>query len=204
VIGVLAYGIGNPASIVNMLDYSGWDAKLVHNADEIDGFERIILPGVGHFDGCAKALRQKGFEPKVNTFVDSGRPFLAICVGAQMLGVASDEGLEPGLGLMDLAVKKFPVELMLPIPRMSWGEVQFNSSTPFAKLMNEHGQQKYYFSHSYYLDPVDESLTTATSEYGMKYSCVVERDNIIGVQFHPEKSHKFGMTLLDEFAQWVP
>lgn len=203
-IGVLAYGIGNPSAIVNMLDYSGWDAELVHDPTHVDKYDRVILPGVGHFDGCASAMREQGFESEIIRFVASGRPFLGVCVGAQMLGSASDEGNQAGLGLLPLSVKKFPQLPDLSIPRMSWGEVKFGGTSSFAKSMDELGPQRFYFSHSYFLEPENSDITVATTSYGFEYACVVEQENVIGVQFHPEKSHKFGMALFDEFAEWTP
>lgn len=201
-IGILSYGIGNPNAIVNMLDFAGWESQLVSNPQEMHTFDRIILPGVGNFDACMLEFRSQGFEQEIKSYLSSGRPLLAICVGAQMLGTKSEEGNQLGLGVLPLEVKKFNFDSAIRIPRISWGEVHFNRSTSFSSEMAKLGEQKYYFSHSYYLSPNQQEIVTATSKYGHEYTSVVESKNIIGVQFHPEKSHRYGLALLDKFAVW--
>jgi len=199
-IAIIDYNIGNIAAVANMLRRLGVPCTITNMPDEIERADRIILPGNGSFDACVKSLRNSGLVPIIeHKVLERGVPLLGICVGAQMLGKESEEGTEAGLGWFDMKVRRFPDMQGLRIPCMGWNEVR-----P-AKLhyitQNIDPESRFYFVHSYYMDPVNESDVLLLSDYGIEFSAAVSKMNILGVQFHPEKSHKFGKRLLAAFAK---
>ena len=166
--------------------------------------ERIILPGNGAFDSCMQNLRASGLIPVLEQQVLQRRiPLLGICVGAQMLGQGSAEGVEPGLGWMDMQVHRFPVSPGLRIPHMGWNHV-FPVRQHHSLVQDMTAEARFYFVHSYYMVPNDPADVLLQADYGLDFAAGVVRRNIAGVQFHPEKSHRFGKRLLNSFARWVP
>lgn len=200
-IAIIDYEIGNLAAVSNMLRRVGYSSIITADADAISKADRIILPGNGHFDTCMRNLRATGLVPLLEDKVlRQGTPLLGICVGAQMLGASSEEGQEKGLGWVDMTVRRFPNMQGLRVPHMGWTEV--------ARPMPEHplvaglGEDaRFYFVHSYYLVPEGKTQTLLQAEYGIPIAAGVVLGNIAGVQFHPEKSHRFGKALLSNFAQ---
>ncbi len=203
-ITLVDYGVGNPAAIVNMLRHVGAKCQLTGDPALIAAAEKLILPGVGHFDHCYNELVNRGvLDELTDAVLRRGVPLLGICVGAQLLGHGSEEGVAPGLGWLDLDVARLPVTEGLRLPRMGWGEVAparpsplFDSGATFLP--------RYYFAHSYYLRPTEEGLVAGRTSHGIEYAAAVHRDNIAAVQFHPEKSHHYGMDVLRRFAEWSP
>ncbi|RYY40077.1 MAG: imidazole glycerol phosphate synthase subunit HisH [Chitinophagaceae bacterium] len=197
-IAIIDYGIGNLQSVRNMLRKAGTtDVCITGAAEDVARADRIILPGVGHFDygmrrlrevPCYEVLQQKALVEKV--------PVLGICLGAQLLTRGSEEGTEPGLGWVDADTLRFQVE-GLPVPHMGWSDVTFGDHPLFRDMYPE---PRFYFVHSYYLKPAQPSGALCRAEYGQPFAAGIVRDNIFGVQFHPEKSHKFGMKLLQNFS----
>jgi glutamine amidotransferase len=165
-------------------------------AADLDGASKIILPGVGSFDHAMSLLNRSGMRPSLDELVVAGKtPVLGVCVGMQMLGHASEEGREPGLGWVDGTVRKMAAE---PLPHMGWNDV-----TPVAQGGLFDGLEtgaRFYFLHSYYFDCAHNEDRLATAEYGDPFTCAVRHGNVYGVQFHPEKSHRFGARLLQNFA----
>ena len=200
-IAIIDYDIGNLKAVANMLSRVGASCEITARAEVVARADRIVLPGNGAFDACMKNLRATGLVPLLERRVlEEKVPLLGICVGAQMLGSGSDEGSEPGLGWMDLRVRRFPASTGLRVPHMGWSEVAVcDPAHPLAGGME--GDARFYFVHSYYLEPAREADVLFTAEYGIRFAAGVSRGNLAGVQFHPEKSHRFGKRLLGNFAK---
>lgn len=198
---ILEYGIGNIASIANMLKKIGVPAKISGDPELVQQAEKLILPGVGHFDHCMNELRKAPFfntlEKKV---LEEKTPVLGVCVGHQMLFDKSEEGNAAGLGWIPGNVIKFKPEEMpagYKIPHMAWTDVQPSNS---AALFTGIEEPRFYFVHSYYT-LCDPQYVQATAQYGPTFVASVNKENIYGVQFHPEKSHKFGMKVYENFSK---
>lgn len=202
-ISIIDYNIGNISAVVNMLQRLGVACQVAVCAADIEHADRIILPGNGAFDACMLNLRASGLIPVLEKQVlQLGKPLLGICVGAQMLGVGSAEGVEVGLGWLDMRVERFPELPNLRIPHMGWNQV-----IPIRKehllAQNMTADTRFYFVHSYYMKPKDSADILFNTHYGVDFAAGVAHGNIAGVQFHPEKSHRFGKQLLAAFAEWV-
>jgi glutamine amidotransferase len=203
-IAIIDYDIGNIKAVVNMLQRLGLPCKVTANAEEVEHAERIILPGNGSFDACMLNLRATGLVPVLEQQVLlRGVPLLGICVGAQMLGNISAEGVEAGLGWLKMRVERFPPLPDLRIPHMGWNRVlAAQADHPLARGIEE--DSRFYFIHSYFMQPQDSADILLRTHYGIEVAAAVVRGNIAGVQFHPEKSHRFGKQLLSAFAKWAP
>ncbi len=200
-IAIVDYDIGNLAAVENMLHRLGIACEVTARPEAIERADRIILPGNGAFDACMTALRASGLVPLLEARVlRDGIPLLGICVGAQMLGKDSEEGAEPGLGWLDMRVKRFPHMEGLRVPHMGWAHVVPHSADhPLLRDLDE--RTRYYFVHSYYMEPSDPGSVLLTARHGIDFAAAVCVGNIAGVQFHPEKSHRFGKRLLDGFGR---
>ena len=198
-IAIIDYDIGNIAAVANMISRIGSPCTITSLPEEVERAERIILPGNGSFDSCMKSLRATGLIPVIEDRVlGQGVPLLGICVGAQILGVGSEEGEEPGLGWFDMQVRRFPDTQGLPVPHMGWNQVYRDTDNDLARDMEP--DARFYFVHSYYMDPANKEEIFLYSKYGIDFAAGVSRKNIAGVQFHPEKSHRFGRQLLAAFV----
>lgn len=200
-IAILDYGIGNVSSIQNMLKKIGAQSVITSSKEAIAQADKIILPGIGHFDYCMHQLRNAEFFEVLETKVMQEKtPLLGVCVGCQMLMDSSEEGSQNGLGWIKGQVIKFKRDLLpsdCKIPHMSWTEIDPN---PSCILYNGITEPRFYFVHSYHISASDPANVTATAVYGYEFAASVQSGNILGVQFHPEKSHKFGMALYRNFA----
>ena len=199
-IAIVNYGVGNLFSIKNMLKKIGADANITASVDEINKADKIILPGIGAFDHCMTMFNNSGFRDVVSEKAfDKKTPVLGICVGMQMLVEGSEEGVMPGLGWIKGKTMRFKKELLgdLKVPHMGWTDVIIKKSSP---LVKDFEGSRFYFVHSYYVQPQDASDELLSANYGYDFTAAIQRDNIFGVQFHPEKSHRFGMKLLKNFA----
>lgn len=200
-ISIVNYGLGNLGSIANMLKYMGKPAIIVDHPEQLVGAEKIILPGVGAFDAGMQLLHSRGWIEVLNhKALEERVPVLGICLGMQLMTHASEEGKEKGLGWIPGAVKKFnfPENGKLKVPHMGWNEVHICKEQQL--LSNPNGESRFYFVHSYYVDLMEEKDALLRTHYGHDFTSGFQRENIIGVQFHPEKSHRFGMELLKNFA----
>ncbi|HMP28262.1 MAG TPA: imidazole glycerol phosphate synthase subunit HisH [Saprospiraceae bacterium] len=201
-IAILDYKMGNVQSIVNMFKKIGVLAKVTADPIAIKDAEKLILPGVGYFDYAMQNLRATPYFSLLNELVlEQKRPILGICLGAQLMLDGSEEGEPtPGLSWIKGKVVKFKIaDHGLRVPHMGWNDVVIHKESNLVRMLPE--EPRFYFVHSYYLDVAQEADILLTTDYGLPFTSAFSRDNIYGVQFHPEKSHKFGMQLLKNFAQ---
>jgi glutamine amidotransferase len=201
-IAIVDYDIGNLSAVANMLHRLGAACQITADPEQIEHADRIILPGNGDFDACMRNLRATGLIPVLEKRVLGQKtPLLGICVGAQMLGKSSREGQERGLGWIDMSAERFPDLPGLPVPHMGWRSVIPTSREhPLAEGLE--ADTRFYFVHSFYLRPAQLEDSILQAEYGIPFTAAIARGNIAGVQFHPEKSHRFGKQLLSRFLEW--
>nr|WP_298996107.1 imidazole glycerol phosphate synthase subunit HisH [uncultured Allomuricauda sp.] len=197
---IVDYKVGNLGSIQNMLKKIGCPSKITSSSEEIQVAEKLILPGVGAFDSGIKSLKSNNLWQVLNDKALKQKiPVLGICLGMQLLCNASEEGEEKGLGWIDADVVRFrPEDKVYKIPHMGWNYVAIPKESRLFRDIYEN--PKFYFVHSYYVSTNDDS-SIAQAKYDITFDAAVEKDNIVGTQFHPEKSHKFGMKLLENFVQ---
>ena len=200
-IAVIDYDIGNLGAVANMFARLGVNCAVTNDAALVSQAKGIVLPGNGSFDACMRNFNESGLRSIVEQRVrEDGVPLLGICVGAQMLGLGSEEGAFQGLGWIDIQVRRFPKMEGLRIPHMGWGEVRAKRpNDPLCRSLDP--KARFYFVHSFYLDPADPGDVLLEAHYGIDFAAAVARKNIWGVQFHPEKSHRFGKQLLGAFAE---
>ena len=198
-IGVVNHGVGNLGSVMNMLRYINAVPVLVSTPEEVAAQHHLILPGVGSYDAGIAGLRESGMADAVLDHAAAGKPLLGICLGMQMLLEGSSEGELPGLGLIPGRCDAFADHVTnRRIPHMGWRDVHPVENGGFA--LPDPG--RFYFAHSYFAPLAEGGITWARATYGVGFSAVVGRDSVVGMQFHPEKSHRFGMAVLTEFAGW--
>jgi glutamine amidotransferase len=201
-ITIVDYGLGNLGSIVNMLKRIDVKSVIASDGDVIARAERIILPGVGHFDRAMERIHQGGLREILEIKALKEKvPFLGICLGMQLLTKGSEEGSMPGLGWIPAKTFRFrlPEGSPLKIPHMGWNVVE--QSTPSPLTAHLKGEQRFYFVHSYHARVEEEHFSILKTVHGYPFDAAIQRDNLFGVQFHPEKSHRFGMELLANFAR---
>jgi imidazole glycerol-phosphate synthase subunit HisH len=199
---IIDYGVGNIASIANMLRKGDFASELTGDHERIATAEKILLPGVGAFDTAALRLRETGLRDLIIERAAAGVAILGVCLGMQLLLDASEEGVEPGLGLIPGKVRRFPRTVgveSLRVPHMGWNTVH-REHHPLV-LPHVDDDDRFYFVHSYYADPTDQNDVLATTTHGVTFASMIHRGNVTGVQFHPEKSHRMGLKLLSDFAR---
>lgn len=199
-IAIVDYGMGNLRSVEKALQRLGHDARVTSNADEIAAAAGVILPGVGAFADCMAYLDSTGLRTAVVEAIDSGRPFLGICLGLQLLFTESEEnGIHPGLNVLAGRVKRFPAGRGLKVPHMGWNQIRIERQSPIFNGVAD--GSNVYFVHSYYVEADDQSIVASTTEYGLDFASAVQVGNVFACQFHPEKSGKVGLAILDNFAR---
>jgi glutamine amidotransferase len=206
-VAVVDYGMGNLRSVAKAIEKVAPAARIEVTADpaRVAAAARVVVPGQGAMPDCMRELNRLGLAAAV-VKAAAEKPFLGICIGLQMLFEHSEEGDVPGLGLFPGRVRRFPAELTqargLKVPHMGWNRVAQNR--PHDLWRGIENDARFYFVHSYYVDPVDREVTIGSTEYGIPFTSAVARANIFAVQFHPEKSAQAGLQLLANFMDWKP
>jgi len=200
-ITIVDTGIANVNSVCNMLTRIGCDARIVADAEQVRTATKLILPGVGAFDAGMRALAAGGLGDAVREAVqERGASLLGICLGMQLLLEGSEEGRVPGLGLVPGQARRFRVEASgLRVPHMGWNSVRWLKASPVFPASGV--EQRFYFVHSYYAECRDAADAVGVTTYGHDFVAVLQRDRVYGAQFHPEKSHRFGMEVLSAYAR---
>ena len=202
-ITIINYGMGNLGSIKNMLSFLGHDSIISNKKKDIDNSDFLILPGIGKFDHAIDNIDKLNLEEVIKKNVlDKKIPILGICLGMQLMCLRSEEGTKKGLSLIDYDVKKFKFEKKnnLKVPHMGWNFLKKTSDSTLFKGIN--GNLRYYFVHSYFVEDSNNPFKSSLTEYGINFVSSFEKNNLFGVQFHPEKSHRFGKELFKNFLTY--
>ncbi len=203
VISIVDYDMGNLRSVQKALEVLGHSARVVRTAEEVAAAEKVILPGIGSFGDAMKVLNERGLNGAVRTFAATGRPLLGVCLGMQLLfEFGEEDGGHRGLGLLDGVCVRLKVDappLRLKVPHMGWNKLVVRNR---GGLLAGVGPEPYvYFVHSYHVVPRDPTIISASAEYGGPVTAVVEQGNIAATQFHPEKSQRVGLSILEAFGR---
>lgn len=207
---VVDYGMGNLRSVAKALEHVApqADVRISSDAAEIDAAERVVVPGQGAMPDCMRQLTERNLADAVKRAA-AGKPFLGICVGLQMLFGLAEEGNVMGLDILPGQIPRFPREAMLApdghrlkVPHMGWNRVAQSRIHPLWQGIES--DTRFYFVHSYYVAPQTADIVAGTTDYGIRFTSAIARDNIFAVQFHPEKSAQAGLQLLDNFMRWTP
>ena len=200
-IAIIDYDIGNVRSVEKAFTAQGLPAEVTKDEQVIRAADKLVLLGVGAFGYAMESLRKYGFDKLILEANDAGKPIIGICVGLQMLFDEGHEfGVHRGLGLLPGKVVKFSDEVR--VPHVGWNQVEYhNGSATHPLFRGLPDQSFYYFVHSYYVEPAAEACVMGVTEYGQRYASICGRGNVVGVQFHPEKSQTTGLTLLKNFAE---
>jgi glutamine amidotransferase len=193
--------MGNLGSIANMLKKIGAECKITSNLEEIAGAEKLILPGVGSYAQAMKNLTAMEIIPIIQAKAESNTPILGICLGMQLLASFSEEGHVSGLNIIPGNVVKFDLPNKLKVPHMGWNTIKHKESCELFRGFENLDEVRYYFVHSFHFQPELPEYQIASANYGAAFTCGVQKGSVYGVQFHPEKSHTFGMRLLQNFSQ---
>ncbi|MEG5163135.1 imidazole glycerol phosphate synthase subunit HisH [Microcoleus sp. AT3-A2] len=203
VIAVVDYDMGNLHSVCKGLENVGAVPKITDSPAIIEQADAVVLPGVGSFDPAMQNLRSRNLIEPIKNAIASGKPFLGICLGLQILFESSEEGVEPGLGIIAGKVRRFRSEPGLTIPHMGWNQLQF-TQPDLSLWQNLPSDPWVYFVHSYYVDPVDLEVRSAIVTHGSQnVTAAIAKDNLMAVQFHPEKSSSTGLQMLSNFVSLV-
>ncbi len=203
-IAIIDYGMGNLRSVQKALEKAGADARIVHAPGDVTRADKLVLPGVGAFRDAIAHLRNQGFVEPLLEFIRSGRPFLGICLGLQMLfDVSHEDGEHAGLGVLPGKVVRFdfrdiPAARDYKIPHMGWNQVYWDRPCPLVNGLTS--GEYFYFVHSYYVTPADPAVGFGRCEYGIPFTAMAWRRNVYATQFHPEKSQRAGLTMLRNFV----
>lgn len=201
-ITIIDYGMGNLGSILNMFKKIGYEAEITNDLEKIKKSKKIVLPGVGSFDNGMTNLNKLSLINILDTLVlEKNIPVLGICLGMQLITNSSEEGKQKGLGWIDAEVLKFKFSKnSIKIPHMGWNNTDIKKTNPLFQNLDD-SEVRFYFVHSYYVKCNQKKDILTTTEYGLDFVSSFQKNNIYGVQFHPEKSHKYGMKLLENFAK---
>ncbi len=204
-ISIINYGRGNLLSVEKGIERAGFSARIITTPEEVLQAEALVLPGVGAFGEAMELLTRSGLKDAIRQYLQTGKPFLGICLGLQLLFESSEEwGYAEGLGILKGRVKKLPEGLK--IPHMGWNQLNFTASQlPEVQELRSGimPDTPFYFVHSYYVQPADRQIIAGTADYGTVIPAAVAQDNVWGVQFHPEKSDSAGLKILKNFGKKV-
>ena len=200
-ITVIDYGMGNLGSVINMLKKIGVASKITTDLEEIKTATKLLLPGVGSFDKAMQRINDSGIKEILDYKVlKEETPVLGICLGMQLLTNNSEEGIEKGLGYINASTKKFSFQdKKMKVPHMGWNLVEKSTSSLLTTNFEE--ESRFYFVHSYYVEVENQENSILKTEYRLEFDSAIQHKNVYGAQFHPEKSHKFGMKLLENFSK---
>ena len=200
-IAIIDYDAGNIRSVQKALEECGADARITADADDIIAADGVVFPGQGACDASMRSIRERGLFDVIKQSIDSGKPFLGVCLGLQLLLESSEEGDEPCLAILKGSTKRLPPEKTdqagLKIPHMGWNSVSLSVDHPVFKGIPD--ESYFYFVHSYYADPEDKNIVAGVTNYGIDFCSAVAWDNVAAVQFHPEKSGAVGLSLYRNF-----
>lgn len=197
-IGIADYGIGNLRSVSNAIAAAGASADIVADPARLREYDKLILPGVGAFADAASQLRSSGMADALSEIAGAGKPIMGICLGMQLMCTDSEEGgVHTGLGWFDAHVRRFPDRLGQKVPHIGWNDLRF--ARPHAVLDQLPSNPDVYFVHSYRVETAQESDVLAWCDYGEPFAAMIARDNLVGIQFHPEKSQRIGLLILKNF-----
>ncbi len=199
-IAILDYEMGNLRSVSKSLEAVGGQCQITRDPAVVATAEKLVVPGVGAFRDCMGALKKFELLEPIRDFIASGRPYLGICLGMQILMETSEEGgSHEGLGIFPGKVVRFDPALKLKVPHMGWNDIEAKTKNKIFQGLPE--KSFVYFVHSYYIAPKKKGLTAATTHYGVEFTSVLAKDNVYAVQFHPEKSQQVGLKLLQNFVE---
>lgn len=201
-VSILDYGMANLRSVQKAFEHVGADARIISTPEEVERCEKLVLPGVGAFADAVRWLREKNLAETIVRHIESGKPFLGICLGLQMLfDVGYEDGEHQGLGILRGKCVRFDVDqtISLKVPHMGWNQLQFKKPSPLLRDLPDNSAV--YFVHGYHVVPEDESIIATTTDYGRPFVSSIWRDNLMATQFHPEKSQKVGLRMLENFAR---
>ncbi|BCA53574.1 imidazole glycerol phosphate synthase, glutamine amidotransferase subunit with HisF [Nitrospira sp. KM1] len=200
-IAIIDYGMGNLRSVSKAFETAGHAAVVTRNRGVIASASHIVLPGVGAFGDCMENLDRHQLIEPIHAAIRSGKPFLGICLGLQLLFEESEEfGRHKGLGILPGSVKRFAADPGLKIPHMGWNQVDVRRPCPVFAGIADHSA--WYFVHSYFVAPTDRSIVASTTTYGTDFASSIWRENVVACQFHPEKSQSIGLRLIRNFGDW--
>jgi glutamine amidotransferase len=204
-IAIVDYGMGNIQSLSNAIRYIGSDVIITAEEKELQKADRIILPGVGAFGDAMASIRNRGLDKILfEQIIIRKKPILGICLGLQLFGKSSEEhGYHEGLGWLDARIVAFNIKTKVHIPHIGWNDITFSHPDPLFSGLKE-GEKDFYFVHSYYMECNNPLDVYATCNYGVKFVAAIKKDNILGTQFHPEKSQDNGIHVLRNFLAWTP
>lgn len=199
-ITIVDYGMGNIGSLINMFRKIGVKIDISSKPDEISRANKILLPGVGAFDSAMNKIDELGLRKVLYERAMIAKiPFLGICLGMQLLVESSEEGNKKGLGFINGSAKRFPVNEKLKVPHMGWNTIKITQNNKLTQFLPE--DPRFYFVHSYYVKVSHRSNSIMSCEYGINFDAGISNGNIFGAQFHPEKSHKYGLSMLKNFVE---
>ena len=199
-IGILDYGMGNINSVHNTLMHLGYDPEIVNDSQSIQSCSHLIIPGVGSYSKAMANITERGLNLDIIEHTQAGKPLLGICLGMQILSDDGEEGeLAKGLGFIKGRV--LPLDVApLPVPHVGWNSLTFNFDHPICRNVKKHVD--FYFVHSYFFNAEDPQNVLAQTEYGQQFPAIVVNKNVVGIQFHPEKSQDNGLLLIENFCEW--
>lgn len=201
-IAIIDYQMGNLRSVQKGFERVGYEAIITDRPEELEKAEGVVLPGVGAFRDAIALLKQRDLVNPIKDLIDSGKPFLGICLGLQLLfDVSYEDGQYEGMGILPGKVVRFELPHEFKVPHMGWNQLRFVNRPPIFTGIADNAH--FYFVHSYYVVPEDQNVVAIEADYGQRFCAAIWRDNLVATQFHPEKSQTDGLEVLKQFGEWA-